>query len=126
MQGWISPADSLALPIDAWGDGARTAFKLLAPLIALANRVTPEPPGIVLWEEPELFQNPKTLHKLLREVVEIVRGKPIQLFMVSHSLEVVAHLAGGDLHITWDGEGSSLSNQAPAGRHWLPPDRDDP
>jgi energy-coupling factor transporter ATP-binding protein EcfA2 len=92
MQGWIAPADSLALPIDAWGDGARTTFKLLAPLIALANRVTPEAPGIVLWEDPELFQNPKTLHKLLREVVKIVRGKPIQIFMVSHSLEVVAHL----------------------------------
>jgi len=92
MQGWIAPTDRLALPIDAWGDGARTAFKLLTPLIALANRVTAEAPGILLWEEPELFQNPKTLGNLLREVVEIVRDKPIQIFMVSHSLEVVAHL----------------------------------
>lgn len=92
IQGWIAPAESTAIPIDAWGDGARAAFKLLTPLIALAHLATPTAPGLLLWEEPELFQNPQTLGKLLREVADIVRGKPIQIFMVSHSLEVIAHL----------------------------------
>ena len=40
MQGWIVPADSPALPIDDFGDGARAAFKVLAPLIALSELVT--------------------------------------------------------------------------------------
>lgn len=92
IQGWIAPEESTAVPIDAWGDGARAAFKLLTPLIALAHLATPSAPGLLLWEEPEMFQNPQTLGKLLREVAAIVRGKPIQIFMVSHSLEVVAHL----------------------------------
>lgn len=92
IQGWISPEESTAVPIDAWGDGARAAFKLLTPLIALAHLATPAAPAILLWEEPEMFQNPQTLGRLLREVADIVRDKPIQVFMVSHSLEVVAHL----------------------------------
>ena len=92
IQGWIAPEESTAVPIDAWGDGARAAFKLLTPLIALAHLATPTAPGLLLWEEPEMFQNPQTLGKLLRAVADIVRGKPIQIFMVSHSLEVIAHL----------------------------------
>ena len=92
IQGWIAPKNSAAVPIDAWGDGARAAFKLLTPLIALAHLATPSMPAMFLWEEPEMFQNPQTLGKLLREVADIVRGKPIQIFMVSHSMEVVAHL----------------------------------
>lgn len=92
IQGWIAPEESTAVPIDAWGDGARAAFKLLTPLIALAHLATPDKPGLLLWEEPEMFQNPQTLGKLLREVADIVRGKPLQIFMVSHSLEVIAHL----------------------------------
>lgn len=92
IQGWIAPEEHTAVPIDAWGDGARAAFKLLTPLIALAHLATPVTPATLLWEEPEMFQNPQTLGKLLREVADIVRGKPIQIFMVSHSLEVIAHL----------------------------------
>lgn len=92
IQGWIAPEENQAVPIDAWGDGARAAFKLLTPLIALAHLATTDKPGLLLWEEPEMFQNPQTLGKLLYAVADIVRGKPIQIFMVSHSLEVVAHL----------------------------------
>lgn len=92
IQGWIAPEDRSALPIDALGDGARTAFKLLTPLTAMANGISEDTTGILLWEEPELFQNPKTLGRFLAEVVDIVRDRPIQVFMVSHSLEVVAHL----------------------------------
>ena len=92
IQGWIAAQDRPALPIDTYGDGARTAFKLLAYLVALAEMATPESPGLVLWEEPESFQNPVSLARLFKQVVDIVRDKPIQLFCASHSLDVVAHL----------------------------------
>jgi energy-coupling factor transporter ATP-binding protein EcfA2 len=92
MQGWIAPEDRQAMPIDAFGDGARGAFKLLTPLVALTALAHKDAPGLVLWEEPELFQNPQTLGRLLTEVVDIIRSKPIQIFVASHSLEVVAHL----------------------------------
>lgn len=92
MQGQIAPPDRPALPIDDFGDGARAVFKVLAPLIALAEGVTDDEPGVFLWEEPELFQNPVTLGRLLAEVADLAKNKPLQVFIASHSLEVVAHL----------------------------------
>ncbi len=92
MQGWIARKDKPALSIDAFGDGARAAFKLLAPLIVMAELATPEAPGLLLWEEPESFQNPKTLGRLLAEVVNIIRDKPIQVFIATHNLEFVAYV----------------------------------
>lgn len=92
MQGQIAFADRPALPIDDFGDGARAVFKVLAPLIALAELVTEQEPGIFLWEEPELFQNPLTLGRLLAEVADLAQSCPLQVFMATHSLEVVAHL----------------------------------
>lgn len=92
LQGWISRKDKPALSIDAFGDGARAAFKLLAPLVVMAEMATPDAPGLLLWEEPESFQNPKTLGKLLAEVVKIIRDKPIQVFIATHNLELVAYI----------------------------------
>lgn len=92
LQGWIAQKGRPALPIDAFGDGARAAFNLLVPLVALAARVTEDAPGLLLWEEPESFQNPATLSRLLAEMVSIVRNKPIQVFIATHSLEFVAYL----------------------------------
>ncbi len=89
-QGFIAPEDKVALTIDDYGDGARSAFKLLTPLIALAELADQEGTGVFLWEEPELFQNPQSLGKLLAEVVELIKDKPIQLFIATHSIEVVA------------------------------------
>jgi hypothetical protein len=101
LQGLIAPMNRPAIPIDAFGDGARSAFKLLMPLTALATIARPDAPGLLLWEEPESYQNPRTLARLLHEVFELVRGKPIQIFMATHSLEVVAQvtamLQDGDL-----------------------------
>ncbi len=88
-QGYISPEDKIALTIDDYGDGSRSAFKLLTPLIALAELVTEEEPGVFIWEEPELFQNPQSLGKLLAEVVTLIKGKPIQVFIATHSIEVI-------------------------------------
>lgn len=91
MQGWIAPADQAAIAIDSYGDGARNAFKVLAPLLALTHRATENNPGVFLWEEPELFQNPQTLGLLLKEIATLVKNKPIQIFMATHSMEVVAY-----------------------------------
>lgn len=91
MQGWIAPADQIALTIDSYGDGARSAFKVLTPLLALRELVTEDAPGLFLWEEPELFQNPQTLTRLLAEVADLLKDKPIQVFIATHSLEVVAN-----------------------------------
>ncbi len=89
-QGYISPEDKIALAIDDYGDGSRSAFKLLTPLIALAELATKEVPGVFIWEEPELFQNPQSLGKLLAEVAALIKDKPIQVFIATHSIEVVA------------------------------------
>ncbi len=92
VQGSILSEDRPAIPIDAFGDGARSAFKLLTPLVALAASATPAAPGLLLWEEPESYQNPKTLERLLGEVVRLLKGRPVQVFMATHSLEVVAQI----------------------------------
>ena len=91
MQGYIAPEDQSALTIDSYGDGARSIFKVLTPLLALAELVSKDAPGLFIWEEPELFQNPQTLGQLLTEVAVLLKDQPIQLFIATHSLEVVAH-----------------------------------
>ncbi len=91
VQGWIAPSDQVALTIDNYGDGARHAFKVLTPLLALRELVREDAPGLFLWEEPELFQNPQTLARLLTEVAVLLKDKPIQVFIATHSLEAVAN-----------------------------------
>ncbi|MGH9833623.1 MAG: AAA family ATPase, partial [Blastocatellia bacterium] len=90
-QGWIAPSDQIALTIDSYGDGARSAFKVLTPLLALTELARGDEPGVFIWEEPELFQNPRTLGQLLAEVALLMKDKPVQLFIATHSLEVLAH-----------------------------------
>lgn len=90
--GYIRFPERRPMAIDHFGDGARHAFKLLAALIALAETVDAEHPGMVLWEEPELCQNPTTLLRLLDQVFNVVNDKPIQICIATHSLEVLAHL----------------------------------
>lgn len=92
VQAWIAPEDRPAIPIDAFGDGARSAFKLIAPLVAVSHMAGSGSPGLLLWEEPESFQNPRTLARLLAQVLNLIKDKPVQIFMATHSLEVVAHL----------------------------------
>ncbi len=90
VQAWVSADGQKPVPIDGYGDGARSAFKLLLALHILIDSVSEKEPGIVIWEEPELFQNPKTLGQLLKEVMRLVTPSPIQIFLASHSLEVPA------------------------------------
>jgi hypothetical protein len=91
VQGHIIPRDGQPMPVDSYGDGARIAFKVLVPLVVLAELAREDEPGLFLWEEPELFQHPQSLGRLLKEVVDIVKAKPIQLLLSTQSLEVVAY-----------------------------------
>lgn len=91
--GYVRFSGRTPLAIDHFGDGARHAFKLLAALIALAEMVDDANPGLVLWEEPEVFMYAATLGRLLHVVANLVAHKPIQMCITTQSLEVLAWLA---------------------------------
>ncbi|PXF59067.1 MAG: hypothetical protein C4B59_12010 [Candidatus Methanogaster sp.] len=93
VQGSIENEEKGTIPIDDFGDGARHAFKVLSGLSVLADRCKDGREGIFLWEDPELFMHSKSLCRLVREVVEIVKDKPIQVFISTQSLETIAFFA---------------------------------
>lgn len=80
------------LPVDLWGDGMRHAIKMIAPLLILNDDASKGTPGLVLWEDPELFMNPQTLRALIRHIARMIQDKPVQLFMTTQSIEVIACL----------------------------------
>ncbi len=90
--GYIRLANKGRIVIDQFGDGARHAFKVLAGLAVLCETVDEEHPGMFLWEDPELFMHPATLGRLLDTVIDMIADKPIQLFVTTQSLEVLAWL----------------------------------
>ena len=93
MAGAVEVKGKGTIPIDDFGDGARHTFKVLAGLVLLADRCKEGREGIFLWEDPELFMHSKSLRRLLEEVVKIVRDKPIQVFISTQSLDVLAGMA---------------------------------
>jgi hypothetical protein len=93
MQGAVEIKGRGTIPIDDLGDGARHVFKVLAGLTVLADRCKDGKEGIFLWEDPELFMHSKSLCRLVKEVVEIVKDKPIQVFISTQSLDVLAYMA---------------------------------
>lgn len=93
MHGNIEPEGMKKIPVDDLGDGARHAFKVLAALVALADRCKDGHAGVFLWEDPELFMHPKSLWSLLNQVIDIVQDKSIQVFISTQSLEVLAFFA---------------------------------
>ncbi len=93
IQGIIKQAGIPPIPIDDFGDGARHTFKVLAALTVLAERCRDGKEGIFLWEDPELFMHPMSLCKLLKQVMDIVKEKPIQVFISTQNLEVIAFFA---------------------------------
>lgn len=95
---WLQSPDKASLPLDSFGDGTRSAVKFLVPLIYLEKVAKSASPGLVLWEEPELFQNPRTLEMLVKETIQLIRGRPVQLFIATHSLELIA------LWVHWSAE----------------------
>lgn len=90
--GYVERPGQTPLMIDYFGDGARHAFKVLAALITLCESVDADHPGLFLWEDPELFMHPATLARLLDEVMAVMAEKPIQLFVTTQSLELLAWL----------------------------------
>ncbi len=78
------------LAVDHFGDGTRHAFKLFASLIALAESADESQPALFLWEDPELFMHPASLGRVLAEVVRLLAHKPVQMFLSTQSLEVLA------------------------------------
>jgi hypothetical protein len=92
MTGFIRVPGSTPLAVDNYGDGTRHVFKVLSSLIALREFATDRQTGLFLWEDPELFLHPEALRALLKQVVEIVSTAPIQLFISTHSSEVIAEL----------------------------------
>ena len=90
LQAYIGTSTSPAIPVDSFGDGARLVFKVIAPLISLIKEKKEGEEALFLWEEPELFQNPTTLYKLINTVIELIKEQNIQLFISTQSLEVVA------------------------------------
>lgn len=90
--GYIRFPGKTRIGIDHFGDGARHAFKALAALVALIELSTEENPGLFLWEDPELFMHPGTLNQLLGVTLELIYNKPIQVFITSQSIELLAFL----------------------------------
>jgi len=88
--GYIRFSGKEPIAVDHFGDGTRHSFKVLASLIALAETADEQHPGLFLWEDPELFMNPATLWALVNEVIEIIKNKPIQAFISTQSLDVLA------------------------------------
>ncbi|HJH31732.1 MAG TPA: hypothetical protein C5S50_06050 [Methanosarcinaceae archaeon] len=90
MQGAVEIEGKGSIPIDDFGDGAKHAFKVLAGLMVLADRCKDGKEGVFLWEDPELFMHSKSLCRLIKEVMEIVKDKPIQVFISTQSMEAIA------------------------------------
>lgn len=91
--GYIQFPEKVRLPVDLFGDGIRHSFKVLASIVALAEVVDEKHPGIFLWEDPELFMHPATLGLLMKEVIGLIKEKPIQAFISTHSLDVLAWIS---------------------------------
>lgn len=87
--GYIQFPKRVRLPVDLFGDGMRHSFKVLASLCALGDLVDDEHIGLFLWEDPELFMHPDALKRLLKEIIDLVRDKPIQVFLSTQSIETI-------------------------------------
>lgn len=75
-----------SLHIDELGDGAKYATTILSLCLLLEN-------SALLVEEIESHQHPGALQKFLLSIVKIAHEKNVQLFITTHSLEVIQTLA---------------------------------
>jgi uncharacterized protein len=77
-----------SLSLDAQGDGARTAVRLL---MFLADRVD----TLFVIEEPECYQHPGSLMKLARAVCVQARAQRLQILLTTHSIDCVRAFLDG-------------------------------
>jgi len=75
-----------ALHIDELGDGAKYATNILSLCLLLEN-------SALLIEEVESHQHSEAIRKFLTSLVEIAHEKKVQLFMTTHSLDVIQILS---------------------------------
>ncbi|MHA1617046.1 MAG: ATP-dependent nuclease [Candidatus Njordarchaeales archaeon] len=68
--------------VDDLGDGARIAILLAAYLLLVKNT-------IVLIEDPEIHQHPGGLFSILEFISEVAKSNNLQVFMTTHSLELI-------------------------------------
>lgn len=73
--------DSGAVPVNLLGDG-------VAALLHLAIRIAPVDQGLVLIEEPEVFQHPRSLRLSARLIVAAMR-RGAQVVLTTHSVELI-------------------------------------
>jgi len=76
--------EKTAVPIDVSGDGLRGLARLSLELAARAD-------GLVLLEEPEVHQHPRSLRMSARVIVAAVK-RGIQVVLATHSLELIDNL----------------------------------
>ncbi|AGJ62333.1 AAA family ATPase [Saccharolobus islandicus] len=74
-----------SIPIDLLGDGAKLAVLISSILLYLEGK------GIALIEEPELHEHPGGIYTLLNFAFKIAKEKGIQLFITTHSSDVIKY-----------------------------------
>jgi len=76
---------SAALPLESEGDGMRSFASVILQLL------TPDTPSVLLLDEPEAFLHPPQA-RLLGEFIARERPKRAQLFVATHSVDVLQGL----------------------------------
>lgn len=79
--------DTGAVPVNLLGDG-------VAALLHLAIRIAPVDQGLVLVEEPEVFQHPRSLRLTARLLLAAVE-RGAQVVLTTHSVELIELLVQG-------------------------------
>ncbi len=90
--GKIEWRDRTPLPLDWFGDGTRVAFNVALGALALVESIQGTDSAILLWEEPELFLHAAALKRLIEELLILFEPRNVQLFITTHSLEVLGIL----------------------------------
>jgi energy-coupling factor transporter ATP-binding protein EcfA2 len=73
-----------AIPVDSVGDGMRHALAVLSVAVVAKD-------SALMVEELETHQHPESLQKLLLALFKMAKRNSIQLFMSTHSLELIAY-----------------------------------
>lgn len=103
------------LPLDAQGDGARTALRALMVLALLRDTM-------FLIEEPECHQHPASLERYAKAICKMAQEQRVQIMLTTHSAECVrsfllgakqADLESAVFHLSLD-QGKQVSRRLDA------------
>lgn len=81
--------NNVEITIDDFGDGHKSALSLLALCRTISN-------SVLLLEEIESNHYPESLRKLITKLIEICKERNIQLFITTHSPEVLENFSKFD------------------------------